>query len=203
MSYQLKISDLGEVVLTGSLTSGKVADLVTLAEAKNYLKQSYSSISAEDALIATMIQSARKWIENYIGKSIIEKSIIAFTSDELAEFELPLPPVASITSVKRIDIQGVETTLTKNTDYYEIGVDHLSLIFLNVWSTISYTIAGIKVTYTAKMIDVRELDVCKQACLMLLGEMYYNRGESTDAAMSAIPFDVKRLLNPIRLMRTL
>lgn len=203
MSAQLQITDLGEVDKGYTLPEGKVADLVSLAEMKNYLKQSYTNLTLEDRLIEQMIQSARRWIEGYINKSVIQKTIVAFTTDELAEFDLPMPPVTTITSVKRVDLQGTETTLTKNTDYYEIGLTEKTLQFMAIWATVSYSIAGIKVTYTAKMEDAGELDICKTACMMIVAENYYHRGEAIEPTTSLIPFDAKRILQPIRLLRTL
>jgi hypothetical protein len=38
---------------------------------------------------------------------------------------------------------------------------------------------------------------------MIVAENYYNRGMSSDASVSVIPFDARTLLNPIKLMRTL
>jgi len=203
MSYQIQAVELGEVNIGNTVTVGKVFDLVSLAEMKGYLKQSFTDLTAEDRLISQMIQSARRWIEGYIGKTIIEKDITAFTDDELAEFVLPYPPVTEITSVKRIDVQGTETILVKNTDYYEIGLNEKKLQFMNVWATVSFSIAGIQVAYTAKMTDTVELNICKTACMMIVAENYYNRGMSSDASVSVIPFDAKTLLNPIKLMRTL
>jgi len=203
MSYELQITDLGYVDQGSGATAPKVVDLVSLAEAKAYLKQSYSSQTAEDAIITTMIESARRWIENYLGKSIISKSIVAFTRDEFAEFELPLPPVTSVTTVKRIYLDGTSTTLAKNTDYYEIGRQDKVIQFMAIWGTSSFQIAGIEVTYTAAMTDAYDLAICKQACLDIVAENYYNRGDSTESSFQLIPFNVKTKLNPLRLMRHL
>lgn len=205
MAYSLTITDNAEVVATAitNPSTGKVADIVDLETMKGYLKQSYSGVALEDTLIKVMIQSARKWLERYLNRSIIEKTIVAFTRDELGEFDLPLPPVASITSVERIDMSGTATTLTLNTDYYSIGVGDLTLQFMSLWGTSGNEPAGIKVTYTAKITDPVDLAACKMAVMMIVSDNYYTRGETTDEAVNQVPFDAKRIVSHLKLHRTL
>lgn len=197
MSYELKITDLGQVNTGGTITSGKVADLVTRAEAKNYIKQQYGTLEVEDSLIDIMIQAARQWIEGYIKQSIIKKTIVAYTRDELARFVLPLAPVQSITSVKKVDFEGNETALVLNTDYLKDGNEEIALYFYHVWGTVSGgAVAGIKVEYEAYMSEVPK--PLKLACMKLVAENYYKRGESENEAVSIVPFDVRTLCNPFR-----
>ncbi|TRZ53852.1 hypothetical protein D4S03_01090 [bacterium] len=179
MSYTLSIADKGQVET--SPASGFVVDLVTLAEAKNYLKQDYGTLTVEDTLVKDLIQSARTWIEQWIGQSIIKKTITAYTSDEMEYFTLPMPPINTITTVHRIALDGTATLLTLNTDYYSIGVQSITVCMYPVWSTSGGSIVGLKVVYDAYMAEVPK--AIKEACLALVSHMYFNRG--ADVGMPA------------------
>lgn len=199
MSVEVKIIDLGEVMADGEDSPGEanVADIVTLAEAKNYIKQQYGTLTVEDNLLSDMIQAARQWIEQYIRKSIIQKTIIAYTPDELACFNLPMGPVQEISTVKRVDIEGTKTELTLNTDYYVTGQEDKTLYFYTVWGTISGgSTAGLEVTYTSNYVEVPK--ALKNACLKLVAENYYNRKETNDEGITLVPFDVRTLCKPYR-----
>jgi len=131
MSFTKSIADHGVVEIGPSAPS--VVDLLTLAETLNYLKMDYGVLTVEDTLVKDLIQSARQWIEAWIGQSIIGKTITAYTQDEIDYFVLPLPPVTSITTVHRIALDGTATLLTKNTDYYEIGLTSKTVCTYPVW----------------------------------------------------------------------
>lgn len=189
MSYTLSIADKGQVEL--SPASGYVVDLLTLAETKNYLKQDYGTLTVEDTLIKDMIQSARVWIEQWIGQSIIKKTITAYTQDEIEYFVLPMSPVNAVTTVHRIALDGTATLLTLNTDYYSIGLTSITICMYPVWATSGGAIVGLKVVYDAYMSEVPK--ALKDACLALVSNMYFNRG-----ADSGMPASVIDILKPFR-----
>ena len=195
MSFEAKITDYGQV--EGTITSPYVADIMTLAVAKNYIKQAYGTDATEDTLLASMIKSARVWVEGYINQSVIKKQCVVYTRDELAEFRLPFGPIQTISEVVRINYQGTESALVLNTDYYVDGLTHKRLYFYHVWSTVTgAAIAGIRVTYLAYM-DVVPAPIIT-ACQMLIAENYYHRGDSATDAINFVPFKVRDMLNPFK-----
>lgn len=157
-----------------SPASPYVADIATLAEAKNYLKQTYSGITAEDTLIGEQLQAARRWIEQFTNQSIIKKTIVAQTEDELDVFYLPFAPIQTVTSVYKILLDGTATLLTLNTDYYVVGLTEKKIVLYKTWSTSAYQVVGIKVTYDAYMDAVPK--TLKDCALALMAEFYVNRG---------------------------
>jgi uncharacterized phiE125 gp8 family phage protein len=191
MSFTKSVTDKG--VVSTSPGTGYVVDLLTLAETLNYLKQDYGTLTVEDDLVKDLIQSARMWIEQWIGQSIIKKTIVAYTEDELNYFILPLPPIQSVASVYRVDITGSEFLLTKNLDYYEIGATGKAVCTYPVWSTSGNQVVGLKVTYDAYMSEIPK--PLKEACLALVSHMYYNRG--ADVGMPAQIIDK---LRPFRML---
>lgn len=117
-------------------------ECVDLATAVNYLKQNYGSLSIEDTLIKTLLVSARHWIEEYTKRAIVRQTIVFYVYDDeeqVVEVTLPFYPVvltaSDVTSVKRVDYEGTETTLTRNTDYYIEGLNALKLSISKTWST--------------------------------------------------------------------
>lgn len=189
MSYTISIADKGQVELAPA--SGFVVDLLTLAETKNYIKQDYGTLAVEDTLIKDLIQSARQWIEQWIGQSITKKTITAYTQDEMEYFTLPLPPINAITTVHRIALDGTATALVKNTDYYEIGLHSITVCMYPVWSTSGGSIVGLKVVYDAYMSEVPK--ALKDACLALVSFMYFNRGADV-----GLPANIIDKLRPFR-----
>ena len=107
---------------------------VTIAEAKLFCKVTGTG---DNALFATLIPAARENLEAYCGVSIAEKTLYAewnkLPSDGL--LVLPYGPVKSITSVKTIDEEGVEDTLSLNTEYYVNGTPWPTLRVASFWST--------------------------------------------------------------------
>jgi uncharacterized phiE125 gp8 family phage protein len=88
---------------------------VSLAEAKLHLRlDDIGGSHPHDGLIAVLITSAREFAEHYTHRALagqtIEAVLDAFPGEEF--IDLPLPPVASITSIKYDDEDDVEQTMS-------------------------------------------------------------------------------------------
>lgn len=96
------------------LITAATSEPITLAELK---QQCRVDTSDEDAVLNLAIAAARAKCENYTGRALVNQTWEQ-TLDEFpeAEIELLKPPVSSIVSVKYIDVDGVEQTLS-NTLY--------------------------------------------------------------------------------------
>lgn len=95
-------------------------EVITLAEAKEFARVDYSG---DDALLTSLISSARAYCEThtgaYIGEQTWDLSFDGFPKAERrfnprAELVIPAHPLISITSVKYLDAAGVEQTLASN-----------------------------------------------------------------------------------------
>jgi uncharacterized phiE125 gp8 family phage protein len=82
----------------------------------------------ELALIDSMIKTARALFEQITGRSFVEKTYVVYFKHDNRPYILPLVPVISVDSVKEVDIDGTETTLTLNSDYYKKGLYEVELI---------------------------------------------------------------------------
>nr|BDD47708.1 hypothetical protein 10 [bacterium] len=212
--FQIQITDYGVVqsreasidadgvehYFTDEIESPYVADICTLSEAMNWIKQLYSDIPKEDDIIVQLIQNARQWVEQHIGQSVIKKNIVAYSDYKLSQFELPLPPIQTISEVVRVALDGTETELTLNDDYYVEGLTRKNLIFYHTWTTGGTgQIVGIKVTYTAYMDEVPA--PIKTAVLRLVADNYYMRSSAIDTSISIVPHDVIMNLKPYKMVQ--
>mgnify|MGYP000222717564 CR=1 FL=1 len=89
---------------------------VTLEQAKKHLRLDLDA-DVDDWLITVMIAAATSQAEALANRSLITRTLRLRVYAALC-IELPKPPFANISSVKLIDEDGVETTLT--TDDYTV-----------------------------------------------------------------------------------
>ncbi len=186
-------------------TTDLSAEPILLAAAKNYIKATYGTDTVEDALIESMIKTARQLCEKYTNKSLGEKTLdIFYRSDEIINNSVKLPygPHKSITSVSRINQQGTATALVLNTSYYSRGQSFLELEFLsntiNPWQEGSFLADDFKVTLVAGY-GAAGTEALPQifisAMYKLIGEWYLSREDYIPTLTST----VKRLLDSVSL----
>ena len=116
-------------------------ELITLANAKYYLKQNYTTGSdatlvAEDAKITRLIKTVREQCENYCNASFAQKTLYCqFESDPGNNvYTLPFPPVNTVSAVSLIDLNGDATALVLNTSYWVRGLNKEQVIISSTGS---------------------------------------------------------------------
>jgi uncharacterized phiE125 gp8 family phage protein len=183
---------------------GLALDVITLAEAKAHLRI-LSDVHPDDNYISTLITAAREWCEEYtgiaIGTQTLEIALDAFpTAIRL------VPMVQSVTSVKYIDVSGIEQIVTA-TDYI---VDNYSSpawivpVANKIWPSITNTANAVKIRFIAGF-DVAA--PCPKpiiaAMQLLIGNFYENRQEdvlgNTRISFNSLPTGVYSLLQPYRI----
>lgn len=117
-----------------------IIDAATLTMAKNHYKINHDN---DDDAIKRNLRTAVSQIEAYTNRTIVERQITARWKRTPYNITLPRPPHGSISSVKSIDDDGTETTLTLNTDYYVVG-NKVKLL-----SGVNSVSASLEVIYTA------------------------------------------------------
>jgi len=106
-----------------TLVTAPTGDVVTTAEAKAYAKISHS---AEDTLIDTLVATAVELVEAICDRQLLQATYdITFDAWPSAgeEFEIPFAPTSSITSIKYIDEDGTEQTLSASAYVTSTDVD--------------------------------------------------------------------------------
>lgn len=84
----------------------------TTATAKSHLRIGHSN---DDTLIDRAVLDATQWVENETGRALITQTLKLWLDrfpPGRNEIPLPYPPVQSVTSVKYIDPDGTEQTLS-------------------------------------------------------------------------------------------
>lgn len=127
------------------------AEPIALAEARLQCKVDADDTSF-DAVLTALITAAREFAEHYTGRALAEQTLEgamdAFPACGGA-FDLPLPPVASITSIKYTDENGIEITL--DAGRYSLSTYDYSrtvaLTFGNVWPTTQVIANAVRVRF--------------------------------------------------------
>ena len=157
--------------------------------------------SAEDALLEALITTAREWCEGYQNRAYISQTRELWLDDwPGADYiKIPLPPLQAVNSIKYYDTD--DTAATMDTGDYFVDTKsepgRVSLAYSKSWPTTTLRpINGVCVEFEAGYGDAAT-DVpyrVKQAMLLLIGHLYEHREQSTEKALSEIPFGVKALL---------
>jgi hypothetical protein len=162
------------------ITATTGSEIVTAADAKAYIR---IDTSADDTLLGTMIEQARIWCENYIGKDIVAKTRVYYLEYADDRFELPFNPVATISTVT---VEG------STAEYDTYGVDK------NIVALKKLAAKDIKVTYNTSGLDDGLL---QQAILQLVSTYYDNRADFVvmqGVSFVEVPTTVKQILAPYK-----
>ena len=181
-----------------ALITPPVGEPVTLAEAKKHLRITHTD---EDEHIHGLIMAARQYAEEYTHRVLMPQTW-DWTMDKLpAAFDVPLPPLRSITSVKYIDTAGAEQTLASSVYAVDTASirGRIVLAYGQVWPSTREQVGGVTVRIVAGYTIVPQ--PIKMAMLMLIGHLYENRETTISGTIiSNTPLATDTLLNPYRVI---
>lgn len=168
-------------------------EVISLDDAKRHLRISHSD---DDAYIQNLIKAARSKAESYCGIRIAG-DVLDCKCDVFADFErLGVGPITGITSIKYIDGDGVEQTLS--TDVYELRNDKsivpsISLKYGQSWP-VPRLGSQITVRLTTGYTSVP--DEIRHAMLLMIGQWDLNREAAGGGSENVpLPFGVDDLLS--------
>lgn len=171
-----------------SVITPPATEPLTLSEAKLYLRVDSST---EDALITSLIVTARIVAEQYLQRSLISQvRKITFNDYSFAVISLPFGPVQSVDSIKLIARDGTETSI--NSAYYTLTAGNEKVV-------LDSGLLGnkVEVTYTAGYGEEGEVpENIRQGMLIHIATLFENRGEG-----GGIPKGVEELYRPYRMIR--
>lgn len=186
------------MIYENKLVSSSGLEPIDSTYLKNYLRVDFTT---DDSIITNLITAARQVVEKYIEQALINKSFKCYYTEfqdwdeENGYYYLPVPisPVVSVTAVKKVDAEGVETAVT----YAETGLDEKTIRVEKVYNLTGSARTGYVVEYTAENTSIDE--PIKDAIAKVAGEMYENRQiTGIDVSVSMLPFDVKAMLQNYR-----
>ena len=181
------------------LITSPAAEPVALADAKAHLKVDTTD---DDALIASLITAARARAEWLTGRAFVTQSWVLWRDAwPLAPFEIPLPPLQTLTSITIYDLDDTATVL--NSALYR--VDAAAAPARVAWTETIVPPTNLRNLQRARRCLHRRLwrsatdvpEPIRQAILEIVAGLYANRGD----AAGEIPRAAQVLLAPYRVLQ--
>lgn len=161
------------------VTTAPASEPVTASEAKLHCRVDHST---EDAIFTRLIEVARNQCEAISGRAFITRTYTAYLDRWPRHcFELPYPPLATISSIKYYDDAGSAAVTVASSNYIvDANSEPGRVAFVSGYSLPSVTlreINGVEIIYTAGYGATADSvpDQYKQAMLLLIGHLYENR----------------------------
>jgi len=175
---------------------------LTTAEAKTFLKVDHND---EDTLIANLIKAVRRAAELYMGRALISQTWYdyrnKFPSETEDWFEIALPPVTSITSIKYYDSDDTLQTLSTSVYLCDCVSEpgRVSLQIGQSWPDTSGRQNGIVIEYVCGWANAAAVpDLIKAGMYLHLGHLYENRQDVTKEKMNELPLGSRSLYDMYR-----
>jgi uncharacterized phiE125 gp8 family phage protein len=182
-----------------SVITPPASEPVTLSEAKAHLRV---EVSTDDALITALIAAAREHAEAVTARAFLPQTLEARWDEWPTTLALPRAPVASVSSVKYLDADGVEQTLSGQ-DY---RVDLASIppritpTYGTLWPEAQAVTGAVAVRFVAGYANAGAVPAAiKQAMLLLVAHLYENRAAAVERALTTAPLAYDALLAPYRI----
>lgn len=189
-----------------NLVTEPAIEPLTLQEAKDHIRVDGV---VDDSYIEPLIKVAREATERYLGRALITQTWDLFMDRfpwPQTFLEIHTPPLQSVTTVKYIDNDGAQQTLSSSIYTVDTNAEMgtLELAFNQVWPSIRDVSNAVEIRFIAGYGDNAE-DVpegIKQAMQMLIGHLYERREMTiVGVAINQVPNSFHWLLNPYKVTR--
>lgn len=192
-----------------SVVTAPAVEPLSLSECKLFLRVDHTS---DDTLIASMLVSARTWVETYTRRALCTQTIdlrYAGWPELYAPLVVPYAPLQSVTSITYVDEN--QTTQTLGASNYVVRTqsgpragrgtieiaDGVTLPSVSTQPDRPVTVRAVVGYGSAPQVP----DGIKSAIYLLLGDLYEQRQETiTGTIVHATRFTVERLLGPYRVL---
>lgn len=183
-----------------SITSEPTSEPVTLTELKSHLRV---DSSLDDTELGDKLSEARKSIEQMTNRAFFTQTrTLSFSHFDYRTDRIYLPgaPVASISSVTYIDLNGSQQTWSSS-EYTLVAGEpsYLQLAYNENWPDHRGTRDRIIITYVCGKDDVADIDVRVSAACKLHVELNYDREELRDKGADRIQVALDSLVNQLRI----
>jgi uncharacterized phiE125 gp8 family phage protein len=185
------------------LITPPIAEPIAIEDAQQHLRADVEGPDA--ALIEAYLQAAREAVERHTGRALMTQTWeVRFP--EFAEYlVLPVPPVVSVTSVRYMTPDGVDTLMASSLYQTELPTGPTAQTGRiwpapgEVWPTTRRNDrAAVTVRFQAGYASAATVPAAlRSALLLVLGELYENREASVVKAPVEGPA-IRRLLDPYK-----
>lgn len=169
------------------------ADLDIVVPLETLRQQCRIDAGLDDALLAIWRAAAVGFAEHYTSRSIGQQTReLPLQHFPACAIALPMGPVASITSVKYIDVVGVEQTVSSGAYELDVGDGHLYPAYGTAWPAVRAQRVGARVAYVCgATLDPPTL----QAILLLVGHADKNReAVGSGTIFTEVPLGIRAML---------
>lgn len=169
---------------------------ITLQEAKTHLRVDTTD---DDAYITSLITAAREKLEDYMGRAIMQQTLV-YVRDKWPqgnEITLPGGRMLSLVSVTYKDATGASYTFGDALADTESIPGRIVLAYGKSWpGDVLYPVNPIRIEYVAGYGNTPSAvpQKVRQALLLLIGDLYEHREDSTSEKLEQIPFGVTALV---------
>jgi uncharacterized phiE125 gp8 family phage protein len=180
---------------------------VTITEIKEFARIDGNE---EDSILEVFLSGVVNNVEAYLGRALITRTY-KMVMDEWndREIELPMPPLISVSSIKTIDEDNVETTYDSS-NYFVITESIPGRVVIKKDSIMPTNTdrdkAGYSITWNAGYTDIPKQ--IKIAIMQWVTMIYENRSMVENEMNTInrvtelqIPNEVKKILQPFRVLR--
>ena len=159
-----------------------------------------SPVSADQAYIETLVTVARQIAENYTQRKIAEATYELRLDDFAAIISLPAP-VQSVESIKYIDTDGVEQTVSADAYVFDDHPDKPAVYQVDSYPIPKDMPGAVRVRFVAGYTSGSPNDnplpePLYQAMLMTVAHLYENRQDVADKQGYEIPLTSRYLMDP-------
>lgn len=177
------------------------AEPVSLADAKAHMR---IDTGDDDVMISALITAARQEAEKITRRALITQTWELVLDSFPCEFHLPYPTLQSVESIKHLDTDGVEQTLSAAHYLVDADTEPARVVpaYGQVWPSTINQIAAVRIRYIAGYGDA-DTDIptaIKQWIMIKVATLYENREATAPIKLEATPF-VDGLLDEYRIVR--
>jgi uncharacterized phiE125 gp8 family phage protein len=173
---------------------------VTLDEAKDHLRVVTTD---EDQYISSLCLAATDFAEKFQNRTFVKRTRTMVLDAFPTVIRPPWPPLISVTTLKYIDSDGAEQTLS-NTLYRVDAVTEpgrITVAYNETWPTIRAVTNAITITYLAGYGTAAAVpDDVKAAIKLIVGHLYEHREAVSEGQIYEVPMAAKSLLYTNRIM---
>jgi uncharacterized phiE125 gp8 family phage protein len=184
------------------LVTGPSVEPITTSEAKTHLNVSGTS---KDTYIGTLVVTARRQIERYLNRALINQSWKVYYDCWKHELLIPFGKLSTVTTVKYYNEAGTLTTLDANTYYWVVTTTEPGRIVRKHDVTYPELQDGrpdaIEIAFTAGFGAAGSAvpDDIKHAMKLLITNYYEHRGDIVIGQVNKIPSYVTDLIHSYKL----
>lgn len=177
-----------------TLVTAPAAEPISAAEVKAH---SNITTTDDDTLIGEFITAARMHLENVSNRAFYTQTWDVFLDSFSSVIELPKAPLQTVTTVKYLDTDGAQQTLSSSV--YTVDADsdpgRIYLAYQQSWPSIRGDRHSVEIRIvTGYGVATAVPEPIRQAILLTVANMYENRESVSVVGLKEIPFGVKSLM---------